>query len=57
MYLIENLQLQLAITVMFTRLLTILLDLWERFDLERGLGDDPEAALRAENHLIDVRSD
>jgi hypothetical protein len=42
---------------MFTRLLTVLLDLWERFDLERGLGDDPEAALRAENHLIDVRSD
>jgi hypothetical protein len=37
--------------------LTVLFDLRDRFDLERGLGDDPEAALGPEDHLVDVGTD
>ncbi len=37
--------------------LTVLFDLRNGFDLERGLGDDPEAALGPENHLVDVGPD
>ncbi len=34
--------------------LTVLFDLRNRFDLERGLGDNPEAALGPQDHLVDV---
>ncbi len=37
--------------------LTVLFDLRNWFDLERGLGDDPEAALGSEDHLVDVGPD
>jgi hypothetical protein len=37
--------------------LTVLFDLRNRFDLERGLGDDPEAALGPQDHLVDVGPD
>jgi hypothetical protein len=44
-----------SIKVMLT--LTVLFDLRNRFDLERGLGDDPEAALGPQDHLVDVGPD